>query len=1055
MRRYLTIARTGFILVALALSVSACKGQRAKVTLQKTQQIVAQLESLNAAKHGPAELERIKGLVSQATNQLAAGEAGEALTTAKDARTQAEQLLVRVEADEALDLWNQAERDVQVADVNALSRLDADRYNRILQIRSEANDARTNNQWRRVITLSREISQEVETGISPLKNQAEGERLRAENKLQELKSEGGPVYDPESVIDAQNMINRAIERMVDQRDYVSARGQFIEAVRLAEQGIENVQHAKGKEAIDEIENILAEALDEGARDHAPADYEQVIGLLEKMVTDFNDRLYTRVLEAADDLKPRALALKFKTKQRASDARIRTMKNDIDELVNAGAREYLPGRVETLDEKLASAIGIREENTEEAFDRIRTLFHEHEDTVSQIDREFSTLANDAIRLAGNEIETTWQVFSQLQSMFLPQLESDQPFEAARESRRVQIGQSLDSARAELDVARQRIQTRQYRQSIQIAQSQSTVANNLLGEIYRLVATNAVVELANLIARYERDGARIYAGEALDRSAADLDRVKDAINAGQYLQATELAAAARSNVDLMARQISGRAVEDIREARRVLDDVTSEKTEKYSSEALVRVRRLIGEAEQELQAERLKLAVEKANEAIVLAREAQAQANKVAAEDSIDAALSKIERAAQSGAAVFAGRELESARNLLQQAEAIYGAGGHEQAEQLAISAAERADQAYYKKVNEADAMIADAKAVGGWEHDNRALSTASAQAREARRLLDDGNFQASASLAESARESARSVANSTKQANFRAAIRRINNNLEEGRQQGINYFQVQDSVEIRQRLAELQNAWSLERYDFIMAEMMKLEGRLTGTLQSTDDIVQLVADQQGSRLDRLVEGGARVYSAPLVDRARENLKYALMDYNRGQYKSAHSALERAIADINEIQRRFDLDHYAGIIEQIFAEYSQAQYKFKNVLTLDPSELKALAFTSATRGAMVALSGQSNPNDFRADVERLYSQLLYLEPPTGMERAHASALEAINLGRIAALKFEKLVVLNEFSDRDARAIIDSGYDFINRSNQMVAKIQREFFDEEVRMRLVSAQ
>src|SRR5690606_17281770 len=153
--------------------------------------------------------------------------------------------------------------------------------------------------------LSTEISQEVETGISPIKTTADSERIRAETKLQELKSEGGPIYDPESVIDTQNTINRAVERMDEDRDYVIAQSLFRDAVRLAEQGIENAQQAEGKEAIDEIEDLLAEALEEGARDCMPERYDEVISLLEKVITDFRDRQYSRVLDAADDLKPRA------------------------------------------------------------------------------------------------------------------------------------------------------------------------------------------------------------------------------------------------------------------------------------------------------------------------------------------------------------------------------------------------------------------------------------------------------------------------------------------------------------------------------------------------------------------------------------------------------------------------------------------------------------------------------------------------------------------------------------------------------------------------------
>src|SRR5690606_22022250 len=99
-------------------------------------------------------------------------------------------------------------------------------------------------------------------------------------------------------------------------------------------------------------------------------------------------------------------------------------------------------------------------------------------------------------------------------------------------------------------------------------------------------------------------------------------------------------------------------------------------------------------------------------------------------------------------------------------------------------------------------------------------------------------------------------------------------------------------------------------------LLKLEGKLRSTLDTTGDIVELVATQQSKRLDRLVDAGAVDFSADLIDRARNNLKYALIDYQKGQYKSAHSSLNAAINDINEIQRRFDQENYFETLEEIF-------------------------------------------------------------------------------------------------------------------------------------------
>jgi hypothetical protein len=629
-----------------------------------------------------------------------------------------------------------------------------------------------------------------------------------------------------------------------------------------------------------------------------------------------------------------------------------------------------------------------------------------------------------------------------------------FEQRKEARRVQLGQEIQKAREALVVAGNRMAEQKYRGAILLSEDQARVADNLLGEIYRLVASNGVIELSSLISRYERDGARLYAPEELSRSVSDLARVKDAINRGEFLFATELAAAARANIELMAQRISGRAVEDIRSARAALREATSERTQRYNAEALSQVAVLIEDAEVALREDALKLAVEKANEATKLANDAADQAAKAAAEDAVDSAVAQIERSERAGATLYAGRDMESAKKLIDSAESLLGIGDYAQAEASALSSNERATQAFYGKVNAAEAAIADAKAVGGWDYDNGNLSRASADVRLARRALEAGEFDRSAELADSSRARAASVAEASKKNNYRQAVRRIQRNLEEGRQQGINYFQVGDSIEVRERLSQIQNEWSVDNYDYIIAELMKLEGDLRGTLERTDDVVELVARQQSARLERFVEAGAIDYAGNLVGDARQSLKVALLDYKDGYYKSAHSQLDRAIRNINEIEARANRESYTESVRGLFEDFITAQDRFRNVLSLGPTEMKALASGSNARGKMLSIAGPYTANSFRAEIERLYSKALLIKAPAGMERVHESVVGAFNDARLAALMFEKFVILNEVTTAEGERLIDTSYATINRANAAVQDLQRDFFSTEVGFRLVQA-
>ncbi|MCB2155736.1 hypothetical protein KQI84_12700 [bacterium] len=1064
MRHQTRIVRLAILLLALALTVTACKGTRTNVAIKKTQEMLAEIENLRGAEHNPEKVEEIRSLINQANSQLAAEQTGQAFVLAKQAQTTADQTLIDVRSAEARALWTEAEEEIRVADINSGNRIDPDRYQRILDLRSEAEEARANNDFTQTIQLAREIKGEVATLLSELKTEAERQRIQAEQKLLELKSVGGGTYAPETVINVQDVIARAEKTMGEDRDYVLAANQFIEAAREAERGIEQVLREQSEEMIDEIENLLASALSEGAREFVPEQYNTVVNLHEVMIGDFNENRYNKVKLQAKELKPMAQNLVLTTKRKAADSRIETIQREIKALVEGGAREYLPGRVEVLEDFLNEAQQIRsgaesasQTEAEAAFDQIKEIANRAAEEADKINRQFEDLATEAIRLAGNRLDTTESVYTQVQEIFEPMAEVPEdmiPFESGKEARRVQLGQELEAARENLIVADNRQREQKYRGAILLAEEQSRVADRILGEVYHLVANNAVIELSNMISRYERDGAREYASEELQRSNRDLARVKDAINKGDYLPATELAAAARANIELMAQRISGRAVEDIRGAREAAERAMSDKTRKYAAELLVQVNELIQNAEVELQNGRLKLAVETANQAIEMARQAEVKANRMAAEDALAAARERIERAQKAGAALYAGRDMENSKKLIDSARGLYDNGDYEKAESQALSSAERAEQALYKKINDAEAAIADAKAVGGWEYDNQTLARASANVRISRDKIDQGYYTDSARLADSAETTATAVAKSAKRSNFREAVSRMRENLMEGQQQGINYFQVQDSVEVRRRLAALENEFSVDRYDYVMAEMAKLEGKLRQTLDHTDDLVDKVAEQQTARLNFLVQEGAADYAADLISDARGNLKYAQLDFNKGLYKSAHSSLESAIKQIDEIESRYNQEHYSDSILGIFEAYGRAQHQFSNVLSLGPNEMKALAFGSFSRGNVVAIAGSYTPSDFRAAVEQLYSIVLQMEYPADMEAAHKEVITALNEGRIAAIHFEKLVILNEASNDEGARLIDQAYARINSSNQIIAELKRQFFSDEVRFRLVQS-
>ncbi len=1045
------------VLITISASFLACQDSRARIALTKAQNMQNEIADFDGPDHAPQEIQQLQTLISDATTRLDSGQTSEGFDLANQARELATRTLAQVEQAEAQDSWTQALRSIQIGDTNNLRSRNPEIYRNIEAQLQEGEKHRVDAKYREIIRVSRLIMQNVQTGIQPVRDEAERAQFDANQKLRELKQQQAQKYDPVSIVNVQDAINNGEAMFNDRSDFLAATSAFEEASNLAEQGLNNVKRAKGEEQIKTIEELVAVAFDEGAVRFMPDAYNQLIEDFRRMILDFNEGRFSRVNNAAEQILPRAELLKVDTKREAADDRILQMRNAIDDLVEAGVEQYRSGRTQPLEQIVSKARTTRQENTEAAFDSVKEQFGEFNTQKERVIEDFRSLTEDELAQARESLSKTSAVFATAKGILTRDIttvpEDMAPFIERKNALRAELEANINDSNTQLQSAEARLGEEKYSTAIEMSRAQKRRAEVLLENIYEVVSGSAVIELSNLISRYEREGARLYAAAELERSLTELDAVKAARQEPNYFKASELAAAARANIELMEQRISGRAVENIADAEATLQKVSGDKTQKYSADILVQVKQRIDDAKSELQAENLKLALEYADEAKSLSEAAFEQANRLAATDALEAARVQIATAETAKAPLYAGRLMETSRQLFGQASKLQANGSFEKAEELALLSRERAEQALYKRIIDAETAIADAKAVGGWDLQSDSLSKASSNVRISRQLLEQGDYSGSASLASSAESNALSVAQSSRQHNYHEAVRRIQENLDKGTAQGINYFQFGDSVEVRRRLADIQNSWNIDRYDFVMAELNKLERELRGTLDTTDDVVATVASQQEQRLNGLVEIGAEDYAADLVENARKNLKYALVDYNNGLYKSAHSNLNNAITSINTIENRYQMETYTNTVEELFARYESAQTKFRNVLSLSPTEVKALAFGTYSRGNNLAIAGQARPADFRAEVEQIYAEALSLKAPANMIPVHENVLRGLNEGRIAAIRFEKFLILGEASRGEAENLIDTAFVNINTSNQIINDLRQQFFTNEIEFRLVT--
>lgn len=1047
------------LLTGLSFGLVGCKAQQTNMKLKKANEKLAQAEAVDAPKYADDLVKQAREAIDGANSNLSGGQTAEALTQAKSALDLAQQALDKSKTQFATDISNRAKDDVEIATLNQGETEDPVRFQKIKDMFNKISQARTDSKWDDVINLSQQVISEVDLLLKRLKNEAERKLVEAEKGLTDLKAENAQQYAPERLIDVTDLVNQVDSLIKQNKDYINARNKADLAIQKAREGIDAVKREKCKEAISEIEGNIVIAVEEGAEIYSEAKLREVNQAYDSLSADFQDNKFEKVLLATDLLKDKVKILVNTTKRAAAQARMDKLSETISKLIEAGVKEYLPGRVEVLEKMSTEARDLfrlekSDEEKNKDYDSIKQISQDALLEEEKIKSAFSDLSLEEIRITQDELEKTLAVFERMARVFIIEpkpgmSELDMRFENAKEALRAELGAGLQNAQVNLQVARQRQQDEKYKGSIVLSQDVRQNVDAILGEIYHVVGFNAIMELSAKITEYEKEDAMKYAPDELSRTRNLLEDTKRKMAERAYKEAVTQAANARAQMELMAQRIIQRANLSIQQAEESIAEARTVETLRYKSDEHNEAQELKNSAATALANSELKKAVELAEVAKAKALAAAKDAQRLAAEDEMENARSRIRRANDAQANFYATKELDDAKELLKSAENHFTQESYSVARGIAVAAAEKADRAFYKLIDEADAAINEAKTAGGWELNRPALAEAIGKNDEARRVMELGQYSESASLADSARKKALSVAVQSKLANYDTQVSRITENLEQGRLQGITMFQVEDAIEIKQQLVNIQDQFdrrNLSNYEFVMNELTKLEAQLRNALDTTEEKVYKVIDGQYAELDELVAAGATVYAGPLVDGARRGLKNAQISFRNKLYKTAHADLSQAISNIREIRRRYEQEQYVEAVREIFADLTQVERNFDSVLSRGAVMLKKLAQGDHGRGRNINMTSVFTPAKFREEVEKIYSRVLVMNPPVNHQKTHQEVVGALNEARLAALTFEKMAIFDQMRQDEAEQTIDRAYEYLYSARKRISSLQGRFAAEE---------
>jgi hypothetical protein len=358
---------------------------------------------------------------------------------------------------------------------------------------------------------------------------------------------------------------------------------------------------------------------------------------------------------------------------------------------------------------------------------------------------------------------------------------------------------------------------------------------------------------------------------------------------------------------------------------------------------------------------------------------------------------------------------------------------------------------FKKIITAETAINEAKSYNGWKYRYSLLSSAIVDAKKARQTIEKDQYDSANSYAAKATLEAQEVVRDSKNAAFRERVSNISGKVDKAFHSGVNYYQSEDVKQIYRRLADIEEEFSLEKYDYFSSNLDKLEADLERVINTTPEVLEKTIARQQERLSRQKEAKAVDFAADLMDEAERNLRYAKMDFDNKKFSQSYRDMTIAIGNLDEVDRRLNINSYADQAGTILENLDKTMVEFGRVLDLGPDMLKR--FTKGPEGEShyVSIAGKMAPDVFRTVVTGLYHQAKQLKAPVGAESIHRDLVDMLNDVRLASVYFEKLIILDQYETKSQQEIIDKAFDLISQARKKRSALQETFLNREQKMRL----
>lgn len=1023
LRRILGLVCLGLLL----LTSLGCNKMLAKYSLSRAQKRLEEAKVNEAQRFASDLLDKTNAAINTAQGRYSSQNFTEARDQAKIAAQLSQDLLDHTKSERARSLKNEAYLWIDRAKKNQGQTIDNVRFTQIQTDNETGLKQVEKASYDKAIKTFLKVIDDVQYLLRNLEVSAKEGLAETKRMREDLIKEGAQEHAPEYVEELNQFIDKIkslIEKEYNYRTAISTRDQ---ARQKKQEGIQQTKSVKSYKQLEEIENLLKVATDLGAEEYALQNWHMITKDYQNLLTQFYSKNYDTVLVSAPELKPRVEKLIVETKRESANARKQAVEKAINALVDAKARNYLPGRIEQLESLL-----------QEANARFKEAKYEDSEAVSKralelnqnIIQEFDTLTQKEIGKAKDSLATADNVYTTMENIFDKQSPGaltgeDKALEDSKQALKKELKSKLTNSRLSLGMAVLKREEKDFDLAIETAKQVAQAAEDVRQQTYRVVAHNAILEIANQLTFLERSGGRQYAASETNKTLTLLEESKKMLHDGQYREAVRRAADTKAQLEILNQELERVAVKKIEQARSALNQAKENRAERYQNDTFNQAIVSLDKASASLEGEGLQQAIESARQAESLAASASQKSLQKWSEDEMRHADILLGKARVAGAQRYAPEQLQKAADLRKNLQQLYDQQSYKQSIEVGEQSVEAANAALYAKVIEAENAIATAKRFDGWQQEPQRLAEAIVSAKNARQAMDDGQYRTSLQHAQSSITVAAAVAHDAKREAFESRMSDLQKRLEVAQREGAGYYQSKDLSKILSEMNGLRNEFNGKSYEDLAQKIELLESQLGGVMEMTPDVLKDLMGTMQTRLQDLEKRGAKTYVTDKVEAVEQKMKYAQIDFKANKFRPSFENARAASKTLDAIELNLDEHDFDQALNKQMEAFAEQMHKFGPVLDLGSPAVIQLAIGPQGKANALTLMQATSPSDLRTAITEIGANVRMLKPPATRVEVHQTAIKMLILAKTSASNFEKMLILDQYSTKQAREIIETAF------------------------------